>query len=184
MKFTALAIPGLILIEPRILKDPRGIFLESYRRDLFTQNGISEEFVQDNQSCSCFGVLRGLHYQVEPHAQAKLVSVLKGKVFDVAVDIRPDSKTFGKYAGLTLDGERRQMLYVPKGFAHGFCALEDGTEFLYKVSDYYSPGHERGIIWNDADLGIEWPKMNYIISEKDKKYPRLREVFGANPSRK
>ncbi len=177
MKLTPLPIAGLILIEPRLFTDDRGFFFESYRRDLFVKNGISDSFVQDNESRSSLGALRGLHYQIEPFAQAKLVRVLKGKVFDVAVDIRPGSKTFGKNFSIILDGVKKQTLYVPAGFAHGFCVLEEGTEFFYKVSNFYSPGHERGILWNDPDLAIDWPKMDYILSEKDRKYPRLREAF-------
>ncbi len=177
MKFTALDIPGLVLIEPRLFTDGRGYFFESYRRDLFIKNGIQDSFVQDNESRSSMGALRGLHYQIEPLAQAKLVRVLKGKVFDVAVDIREGSKTFGKQFSIILDGIQKQMLYIPAGFAHGFCALEEGTEFSYKVSNFYSPAHERGILWNDPDLAIDWPKMNYILSPKDGKFPRLREVF-------
>ena len=168
---------GLVLIEPRIFKDGRGYFFENYRQDVFSKNGITETFVQDNESKSSLGVLRGLHYQIEPRAQAKLVRVLSGKIFDVVVDIRPGSRTFGRYFSMILDGVKKQMLYVPPGFAHGFCTLEEGTEFCYKVSDFYSPEHERGILWDDSDLAIDWPKMNYIFSAKDQKYPRLRDVF-------
>ena len=177
VKFTPAGLPGLILIEPHIWQDGRGYFFESYRYDRFLENGIADRFVQDNESKSSAGVLRGLHYQIEPRRQAKLVRILKGKVFDVVVDIRPGSKTFGKYFSMILDGEKKQMLYVPPGFAHGFCTLEDGTEFFYKVSDFYSPECERGILWNDPDLAIDWPKMNYTFSPKDQKYPRFREVF-------
>ena len=177
MKFTPLGIPGLILIEPRVFEDGRGYFFENYRHDVFSQNGIPERFVQDNESRSSLGALRGLHYQIQPHAQAKLVRVLKGKIFDVVVDIRQDSKTFGRPFSMVLDSVKKQMLYVPPGFAHGFCALEEGTEFCYKVSDFYFPEYERGILWSDPDLGIDWPKMEYILSAKDQKYPRLRDVF-------
>ena len=177
VKFISLGLPGLLLIEPRVFEDSRGYFFESYRRDLFLKNGISEDFVQDNESRSSLGALRGLHYQIEPRAQAKLVRVLKGKVFDVAVDIRPGSETFGCHFSMVMDSTKKQMLYIPAGFAHGFCTLEDETQFLYKVSDFHSPGHERGILWNDPDLAIDWPKMDYIFSAKDQKYPRFREVF-------
>ena len=177
MKFTPIGLPGLVLIEPRIFKDNRGYFFESYRHDVFSKNGIPERFVQDNESQSSLGTLRGLHYQIEPYAQAKLVRVLKGKVFEVVVDIRPDSPTFGKYFSMVLDGAQKQMFYVPVGFAHGFCTLEEGTEFFYKVSNFYTPEYERGIIWNDPDIGIDWPKMDYVFSDKDQKYPRLREAF-------
>ena len=181
MKFTPVGIPGLILIEPRVFEDGRGWFFESYRHDVFSKNGIPDRFLQDNESKSSLGVLRGLHYQVEPHAQAKLVRILEGKVFDVVVDIRPGSPTFGKYFSIILEGTKKQMLYVPPGFAHGFCTLDEGTTFFYKVTDFYSPAHECGILWNDPDIGIEWPKMDYIFSAKDQKYPRLREVFKQVP---
>ena len=177
MKFIPIGIPGLILIELQVFEDNRGWFFECYRHDVFSKNGIPEHFVQDNESKSSLGVLRGLHYQIEPHAQAKLVRVLRGKVFEVVVDIRPGSPTFGRHFSMILDGAQKKMLYVPPGFAHGFCTLEDGTEFTYKVSDFYSPAYERGILWSDPDLAIEWPKMDYIFSTKDQKYPRLREAF-------
>ena len=181
MKFIPLDIPGLVVIEPHIFEDSRGYFFESYRHDVFSKHGIPEPFVQDNESKSSLGVLRGLHYQIEPHAQAKLVRVLKGKVFEVAVDIRPASPTFGRHFSTVLEGSKKQLLYVPVGFAHGFCTLEDETEFFYKVSDFYSPEYERGILWNDPDLAIPWPKMEYTFSAKDQKYPRLREVFKQVP---
>lgn len=179
MKFISLEIPDVILIEPKVNRDARGYFYESYRKDVFAVNGIEDDFVQDNYSRSSRGVLRGLHYQIEPKAQAKLVTVLQGKVLDVAVDIRRGSKTFGRWVSCLLTAETKQSLYVPKGFAHGICVLEDNTEFFYKVSDFYSPQHERGIIWNDANLAISWPKMDapYIFSDKDQKYPSLKEAF-------
>jgi len=176
MNFIRTEIEGLIVIEPKVFDDPRGFFYESYRKKLFAQNGIKDDFVQDNVSSSARGVLRGLHYQIAPRAQAKLIRVLRGAVYDVAVDIRPRSKTFGKFFAATLSAENKKMLYVSKGFAHGFCVLEEGTEFMYKVSDYYSPEHERGILWSDPGLAIPWPKMDraFILSEKDKKYPALK----------
>ncbi len=166
----------MIVIEPKVFSDPRGFFYESYRKKLFVQNGIKDDFVQDNVSSSAKGVLRGLHYQNSPRAQAKLMRVLRGSVFDVAVDIRPKSKTFGKFFSILLSAENRKMFYIPKGFAHGFCVLEEGTEFMYKVSDYYSPEHERGILWSDPGLAIPWPKLDraFILSDKDKKYPVLK----------
>ena len=178
MKFTPLSIPDVILIEPRVFGDSRGFFYESYHETLFAEHGIKDRFVQDNYSRSALGVLRGLHYQAEPRAQAKLIRVIRGKVFDVAVDIRKNSGTFGKHVACILSAEDKQMLYVPRGFAHGFCVLEEGTEFLYKVSDFYSPVHERGILWNDPALGIEWPRPGtaFILSDKDKKYPTLQSA--------
>lgn len=178
MKFTKLEIPDVVLIEPKVFGDPRGYFFESYRRDAFVAAGITVDFVQDNHSLSGKGVLRGLHFQKAPHAQGKLVRVIAGSVYDVALDIRPGSPTFGKHVDMVLSAENRKMLYIPPGFAHGFCTLEDGTQFLYKVTDIYSPGDEGGIIWNDPDLGIPWPDVGcaYTFSEKDKKYPRLKDL--------
>jgi dTDP-4-dehydrorhamnose 3,5-epimerase len=175
MNFIKTAIPDVIVVEPKVYNDPRGFFYESYRKKLFVQNGIKDDFVQDNVSCSAKGVLRGLHYQIAPRAQAKLMRVLRGSVYDVAVDIRPRSRTFGKFFSVTLSAENRKMLYIPKGFAHGFCVLEEGTEFMYKVSDYYSPEHERGVLWSDPGLAIPWPNpgREFILSDKDKKYPLL-----------
>ena len=179
MKFTSTKFPEVILIEPKVFGDSRGFFYESYREDLFAQNGIRARFVQDNQSRSAKGVLRALHFQVKPKAQEKLIRVVSGEVFDVVVDVRQGSKTFGQYFHTTLSAENTKMLYIPKGFAHGFLALKDDTEFIYKVSDFYSPEHERGILWNDPSISIPWPKLDveYILSEKDKKSATLHEVF-------
>lgn len=178
MNFIKTPIEGVIVIEPRVYNDSRGFFYESYRKEIFATQGIKDNFVQDNVSSSAKGVLRGLHYQAAPRAQAKLMRVLCGSVYDVAVDIRPRSKTYGKFFAITLSAENRKMLYIPKGFAHGFCVLEEGTEFMYKVSEYYSPEHERGILWSDPRLGIPWPKLDreFILSEKDKKYPNLKDL--------
>jgi dTDP-4-dehydrorhamnose 3,5-epimerase len=178
MNFIRTEIDGVIVIEPEVFADPRGFFYESYRKELFVKNGITDDFVQDNVSSSAKGVLRGLHYQTAPRAQAKLMRVLRGSVYDVAVDIRPRSKTFGKCFPILLSAENRKMLYVPKGFAHGFCVLEEGTEFMYKVSDYYSPEHERGVLWSDPALAIPWPKIDrpFLLSEKDKKFPNLKDL--------
>lgn len=179
MKFSPTKFPEVILIEPKVFGDSRGFFYESYREDLFAQNGIHARFIQDNQSWSAKGVLRALHFQVKPREQEKLIRVVNGEVFDVVVDIRRESKTFGQYFHTTLSAENKKMLYIPRGFAHGFLALKDDTEFLYKVSDFYSPEHERGIQWSDPSLGIPWPKLDveYRLSEKDTKNPALREVF-------
>ena len=178
MKFTRLNIPDVILIEPTVLEDERGFFYEFYHEKVFAQNGITTKFEQDNHSRSVKGVLRGLHYQVSPRAQAKLVRVIQGEVFDVTVDIRKGSKTFGQFVSVHLSEENKKLVYVPAGFAHGFCVLKDGTEFHYKVSDFYSPDHERGIIWNDPAIGIPWPKLDvpYILSERDKKFPFLKDL--------
>lgn len=178
MKFTRLAIPEVILIEPRIFEDERGFFLESYNKQRFAENGIAEEFVQDNHSGSRRGVLRGLHYQAEPFAQGKLVRAGRGEIFDVAVDIRKGSPTFGKWVAEILNTRNRRLLYLPPGFAHGFCALEDDTEVLYKATALYSQAHDRGVLWNDPDIGITWPDSGreYILSAKDQKHPRLQEI--------
>lgn len=179
MKFTKLAISDVILIEPKVFEDARGFFYEFYHQAEFKKAGIYDQFVQDNYSQSSRGVFRGLHYQIEPYAQAKLVCVTRGEVFDVVVDIRKGSKTFGKHVDVVLSEENKKMLYIPAGFAHGFLVLKDRTEFQYKVSNFYSPGHERGIAWNDPDLAIQWPDlgMNYIISPKDQKNPKLKDAF-------
>ena len=178
MNFIPTKLPGVLLIEPQVFSDARGFFFESYRTDLFKKNGIDVDFVQDNHSRSAKGTLRGLHYQIAPREQAKLVRVGRGEAFDVVVDIRRDSRTFGKWEGHRLNEENRKMLFVPAGFAHGFLAMKENTEFLYKVSDVYSPQHERGILWNDPGLGIEWPPLDtpYILSDKDKKFPTISRM--------
>ena len=178
MKFTGMGIGEVLLIEPEVREDRRGFFTEWYREDVFAQNGLPVKFVQDNHSRSARGVLRGLHYQIPPKAQDKLVRVVRGSAFDVAVDIRKGSKTFGRTVTVTLSAGNRRMLFIPKGFAHGFLALEEGTEFLYKVSDFYSPADERGIFWKDPALAIAWPKLDidYLLSDKDQKYPTLQNA--------
>ena len=176
MKITKTTLQGLLLIEPKVFSDSRGWFYESYVRKNYVENGITSEFVQDNHSKSSKGVLRGLHYQVN-RPQAKLVRVTQGEVFDVAADIRPGSPTFGKWAGYRLSSENWLQLFIPEGFAHGFCVLSETVEFLYKCSDYYSPYDERGIIWNDPDIAIDWPIENPILSEKDAAFPALKEIF-------
>jgi dTDP-4-dehydrorhamnose 3,5-epimerase len=176
MKFTPLAIPDVVIIAPDVYSDDRGFFFESYQRARFSEHGITNEFVQDNHSRSARGVVRGLHFQLEPFAQGKLVRVIQGAIYDVAVDIRQESATFGKWVGERLDTQNRHMLYIPPGFAHGFCALEDNTEILYKASRIYSPARERGLAWDDPDIGIKWPVIEGgpSLSEKDRAYPRLR----------
>ncbi len=176
--FEKQSIPDLILIRPRLFGDERGFFMETYKRSEFEEHGISFDFKQDNHSKSERGVLRGLHYQLEPVTQGKLVRVVRGAVYDVAVDIRQGSPTFGKYVGVTLTEDGREMFWIPPGFAHGFVALEDGTEFLYKTTGEYSPEHERAIRYDDPQIGISWPlKSDHIkLSEKDKEAPFLSEA--------
>jgi dTDP-4-dehydrorhamnose 3,5-epimerase len=174
--FKSLEISEVILIEPTVFEDVRGFFMESYHQRDFEKAGIPLVFVQDNHSRSKKGVLRGLHYQKEPMAQGKLVRCVRGAIFDVAVDIRRGSPTYGKWVGVVLSEENRNILWIPKGFAHGYLALQDDNEVLYKTDRLYSPDHERGIIWNDPDLAIEWPMQSPIISDKDAKYPRLKNA--------
>ena len=172
-------IEGLVILEPTVYGDSRGYFMETYNRKEFAELGLGMTFVQDNQSSSMKGVLRGLHYQVE-HSQGKLVRVLSGEVFDVAVDLRPGSLTFGKWYGLFLNGENRLAFYVPEGFAHGFLVTSEKAEFAYKCTDFHYPEHERGISYNDPDIGIEWPMEGIgepIMSDKDKRNGRLKDVL-------
>lgn len=176
-EFEQQKIKELILIKPKILEDNRGFFYESYKKSDFCANGITSEFNQDNHSKSSKGVLRGLHYQIAPYEQAKLIRCIKGQIYDVAVDIRPKSKTFGQYIRVKLSEENKHMLYIPSGFAHGFVALSDIVEISYKVSGEYAPQAERGIIWNDKDININWDiDFKPILSEKDKILPRLSEI--------
>ncbi|HVD99793.1 MAG TPA: dTDP-4-dehydrorhamnose 3,5-epimerase [Cytophagaceae bacterium] len=168
-------IKDLVEIYPKIFKDERGFFLETYNRSSFEKAGIKTAFVQDNQSFSIKGVLRGLHFQKPPFAQAKLVSVISGRVLDVAVDLRKDSPTFGKHFSVVLEAEKRNMLLVPEGFAHGFVALEDSV-FSYKCSNVYNKESEGGIIWNDKDLSIDWGFANPLVSEKDLILPTFKDL--------
>jgi len=172
--FNKLEIPDLKLITSKIFTDDRGFFLEHYKKSDFMRNGITKEFMQCNHSHSSKGVLRGLHYQQEPYAQAKLVRCIKGQIFDVAVDIRKNSPTFAKWIGLYLSEENKKMLYIPEGFAHGFYTVSDVAEIIYSVTKEYHPQSERGIIWNDPNLNIDWPTTNIILSEKDRLLPVLR----------
>ena len=174
--FKRLEIPDVILVEPKVFGDERGFFMETYKASEFRKSGISYDFVQDNHSRSQKGVLRGLHYQLRPMEQGKLVRCVRGRIWDVAVDIRKDSPWFGKWVAVELSEENKLMLWVPPGFAHGFVALEDGTEVVYKVTKEYAPELDRGIIWNDPDLAIDWPIEDPILSEKDRKLPRLKEA--------
>lgn len=168
MKITNTSLSGVLIIEPRVFNDERGYFYESFNEKKFQEHISSDvTFKQDNQSKSTKGVLRGLHYQEAPFAQGKLVRCVTGQVFDVAVDIRKESPTYGQWVGVILSEENKKQLWIPSGFAHGFLTLSEHAEFLYKTTDYYSPANERCIKWDDKDLNIEWPKMEYIISEKD-----------------
>ncbi|EIK1652261.1 dTDP-4-dehydrorhamnose 3,5-epimerase, partial [Salmonella enterica] len=159
--------PDVLIFEPKVFSDERGFFMESFNQKVFEEAvGRKIEFVQDNHSKSTKGVLRGLHYQVEPYAQGKLVRCIAGEVFDVAVDIRKDSETFGKWVGVNISSENKRQLWIPEGFAHGFLVLSDSADFLYKTSNYYSPIHERGIVWNDPTININWPiNIDKILSE-------------------
>ena len=170
MKITPTAIPDVLLIEPRVFGDARGFFFESFNQKSFAEaTGVNLPFVQDNHSKSVKGVLRGLHYQLEPHAQGKLVRVTQGEVFDVAVDLRKDAKTFGQWVGVTLSAENKQQLWIPPGFAHGFLVLSDTAEFLYKTTDYYAPQAERSLRWDDPTLAIPWPlEGEPILADKDR----------------
>jgi len=191
IKVTKCDIEGLMVIEPTVHGDERGYFMETYSKRDLAEAGLDEEFVQDNQSSSAKGVLRGLHFQIK-HPQGKLVRVIKGKVFDVAVDMRSDSKTYGKWYGVELSDENKKQFYIPRGFAHGFLVLSDSAEFCYKCTDFYHPGDEGGVAWNDPKIAIAWPQVRgkysgsaspegyalddgskIIMSERDRKWPPL-----------
>lgn len=175
--FTQSPIEGVYVIEPTVFGDSRGYFMETYQYEEFKNAGLDMVFVQDNQSKSRKGVLRGLHYQTK-NTQGKLVRVVSGEVFDVAVDLRKDSETFGKWFGVVLSAENKKQFYIPEGFAHGFVVLSDEAEFVYKCTNYYDPSSEAGLMWNDPDIGIEWPigdDMEILLSEKDKVHPSFKE---------
>ena len=178
MKFIETHLPGVIVIEPQLFGDKRGFFLESYREDVFHAAGITVPFVQDNHSRSTRGVLRGLHYQLE-HTQGKLVRIATGSVFDVVVDVRLGSPTFGKWYGIELNEENMRMLYIPPGYAHGFVVLSDIADFIYKCTDYYHPQSEQGIAWNDPDIAIDWQISSMLpdvsLSDKDKNNVNLKD---------
>jgi dTDP-4-dehydrorhamnose 3,5-epimerase len=175
-EFTPLELPGLILVTSQVFGDGRGFFLELYKHSDYVRAGIGEHLVQDNYSRSAKGVLRGLHYQKDPRAQGKLVTCLAGRIFDVAVDIRKGSPTFGKWAGVELSDENRRLLYVPPGFAHGFQVVSESAEVMYKCTREYSPSEDRGVIWNDPAIGIVWPLTDPLLSGKDKTHPVLRDA--------
>jgi dTDP-4-dehydrorhamnose 3,5-epimerase len=179
MKATPLAIPEVMLIEPKVFGDDRGFFLESFNQQAFNEaTGTDHQFVQDNHSRSWKGVLRGLHYQLPPHAQGKLVRVVRGAVFDVAVDIRKGSPTFGQWVGAGLTEDNHRQLWVPPGFAHGFVVLSDSADFLYKATSFYAPQADRGIAWNDPAIGVQWPQLDVelSLSDKDLRQPLLADA--------
>ncbi len=179
MKAIETELPGVLILEPKVFGDRRGFFMETHNRQRYRELGIREHFVQDNHSRSRKGVLRGLHYQlIQP--QGKLVWVIRGRVFDVVADIRRGSPDFGRWAGAVLDDCNHRQLYVPPGFAHGFCVLSDEVDFVYKCTDYYHPQSERGIAWNDPDIGIDWPDQAVSLSDKDAHNPSLAEQKSEN----
>ena len=177
MKVTPLSIPDVLVIEPQVFGDDRGFFYESFNQNKFEEAmGKKINFVQDNHSKSVKGVLRGLHYQLTPKAQGKLVRVIQGEVFDVAVDLRQSSPTFGKWVGEILSGDNKKQLWIPEGFAHGFLTLSDTAEFLYKTTDFYSKDHEQAMMWNDGIIGIDWPMKDVSLSPKDKSAVSFKEA--------
>lgn len=181
MKVTETALPGVLLIEPRVFRDERGSFLETWHAERYRKEGIAVAFVQDNFSHSLCGVLRGLHYQLG-QPQAKLVQVLRGEVYDVAVDIRRGSPHFGRWVGVRLSDENRHQLFVPAGFAHGFYVLSDTADFHYKCSDFYAQAEERGVRWDDPELAIDWPAGPRIVHARDAAFPLLREAGADLPA--
>lgn len=176
MNIITTQLEGVIIIEPEVVRDNRGFFMETYSLDRYKEAGIAGNFVQDNLSYSLKGTLRGLHFQIK-RPQAKLVQVVTGEIFDVAVDIRPGSSTFGKWTGVYLSGKNKRQLFIPEGFAHGFCVISEAAHFLYKCSDFYFQHDEGGIIWSDPDIGIDWPVKDPIISEKDKQLPLFKALL-------
>lgn len=175
MNVTESRLKGVYLIKPRVFEDPRGFFLETYHQDRYSQHGIEVDFVQDNYARSSRGILRGMHYQIK-QGQDKLVSVPQGEVFDVVVDLRKDSPTFGQWEGFELSSKNKHQLFVPIGFAHGYCVTSDTADFMYKCSNFYQQEDEGGLIWNDPKVGIQWPIEDPILSEKDQNYPTLDKV--------
>ncbi|MDZ4042083.1 MAG: dTDP-4-dehydrorhamnose 3,5-epimerase [Eubacteriales bacterium] len=175
MKVIETKLPGVLIIEPKVFSDARGFFMETWNQARYAEAGVPAKFVQDNLSFSARGVLRGLHFQ-HPNDQGKLVYVIQGEVFDVAVDIRVGSPTFGQWVGVTLSNDNKRQLYIPEGFAHGFCVTSDSALFAYKCTDFYNPQAEGGIIWNDPEIGIKWPTSKPLLSEKDSTYPPLKQI--------
>ncbi len=174
-RFINTSLPGVFLIEPEVFSDARGFFMETHHQQKYAAAGITKPFVQDNRSHSTRNVLRGLHYQLR-HPQAKLMYVVTGEIFDVAVDVRRGSPTFGRWDGMYLSAENKRQLFVPEGFAHGFCVLSETADVLYKCTDFYQPGDEQGVAWNDPGIGIAWPITEPLLSSKDSGYPNLRDI--------
>ena len=175
MKTTPTSLEEIIIVEPRVFDDERGYFLETFSQRRYRECGINRAFVQDNLSFSARNTLRGLHFQIT-HPQAKLIHVVSGEIFDVAVDIRPGSPTFGKWVGVYLSEKNKRQLFIPEGFAHGFCVLSPSAHVIYKCSDYYRPDDEGGILWSDPGIGIDWPVKNPLMSPKDRNFPRLSQL--------
>ncbi len=175
IKYTKTDLSGVLLIEPRVFKDSRGFFMETFHQKKYAEAGIDHAFIQDNYSHSTRGTLRGLHYQLE-HPQAKLVYVIKGEIYDVAVDIRRGSPGFGKWTGQYLSCKNKQQIFIPEGFAHGFCVISETADVLYKATDLYKPDDEYGVLWSDPTIGIDWPVEVPIVSDKDKQFPGLQDV--------
>jgi len=181
MEFIETKLKGVFVLKPKVFEDARGYFFESYNRNLFLQAGLDLNFVQDNQSLSQKGVLRGLHFQNNPHAQGKLVRVITGAVYDVAVDIRKSSPTYGQWFGQELTEENKWMMYIPEGFAHGFATLKDNTVFSYKCTNFYNKASEDCLLWNDPDIGITWNVENPLLSEKDLQGKRIKDFVSLFP---
>lgn len=178
MKVSKATLDGILIIDPTVFSDERGFFMEAYKKSTLQKLGVQDEFVQDNLSCSTHGVLRGLHYQLKPHAQGKLIRTVSGEVFDVGVDLRRGSPTYGKWFGINLSAENKKMLYLPAGFAHGFYTVSAVAEVMYKCTAEYCKDDERGLIWNDPAVGIVWPIINgsVLLSEKDQRFSTLAEI--------
>ena len=175
--FKKLSVPDVILIEPKVYSDDRGYFFEEFKKSEFLLNGISDNFIQENISHSKRDVIRGMHFQKNPKAQSKLVSVINGEIFDVALDIRKNSPTFGKWVGEILSNKNHRSIFIPEGFAHGFCVISEEADVIYKVNNEYSPNDERGIIWNDPSINISWPTQRPIISKKDEELPLFEKSY-------
>ncbi len=179
IKLRESSLPGVVIIEPVIFNDPRGFFMETYHKKKYAEGGVDCVFVQDNYSYSEKGTLRGLHYQLR-NPQAKLVQVITGEVYDVVVDIRRGSPTFGRWDGILLSSKNKRQLFIPEGFAHGFCVLSETADFLYKCTDFYASGDDYGVLWSDPSIGIDWPIEKPMLSEKDAKNPPLKDITNTN----